>query len=295
MLYALSPRLIRIIAAGCSACLMVAAIVGLGNTPAAQQGAGAANDQDAARDLLRGPTVADDGLITIDFQGNFIPVRSRPEEAAMALLGLDMDRSEQARMLSNNWILKLSNFLIDQLELLKEASDAIRADDQPRAQQMYQQMFHASDASRSRDPLFDAFAQILNAAEQAKLRTLIDAYWEAWIEWELRNVPDKSPQARAAIQQRLSFLLFQQELQQAFAIALQSHSQRLERIYAVVKPTDEQRSAIREIVLQYVRDTRRTPSEQQQGDVTRAIFKLLDESQRESLLEYVLWQNSLTV
>ena len=81
-------------------------------------------------DLLRGPTVPDhvmQTLVNIDMVGKFIPLQGRPEEAALGLVLIDQDHREGAHEVAQARRLAIGMLLVDNIDTVKDASDAIRA------------------------------------------------------------------------------------------------------------------------------------------------------------------------
>lgn len=253
-----------------------------------------AMDEEPAKNqepALSGPIVADSlerTLVQHDFQSGFVRLEERPEEAAMNLLELEPSRREAVREKLSARRAAIDMLLIDNIDLVKETTDAIQAGDQARVQELSREMFDRFDPAHERDPLMPVLMEVLNADEQAELRRLVDEYWSAWIDWELRNARDRSDPARQRVQERLAFALFQQEVRQAYERTLRPYREKLEAIYAALEPTDEQRAAIRAVVIDFIRETRLQPTAEQRSRAARQIYDLLDEQDRIKLFELIL-------
>ena len=243
--------------------------------------------------LLRGPTVPNNvvqTLVNTDMGGKFIPLQGRPEEAALGLMLIDPDRRESAREAAEAHRIAMGMLLVDNIDLVKEASDAIKAGENAKAQEVYRRLFSQFDPNHARDPLIAPLEEILTPAQHEEVQRLVNEYWNAWIAWELRNANNDSETARNRVQRRLSFQLFQREIGEAYNWSLRPIQQRLESIYQATEPTEEQRSAIRDVMIDYIRESRLRPTPEQRQATAARIYDLLDETQRLKLFEQALWQ-----
>jgi len=244
-------------------------------------------------DLLRGPTVPDDlvqTLVNIDMAGKFIPLQVRPEEAALGLVLIDQEHREGAHEVAQARRLAIGMLLVDNIDVVKEASDAIRAGEKDKAQAVYRQLHDQFNPDHVRDPLLDAWKDVLSEQEVRQIQQLVDEYWDACIKWELRNAHDPSDTARKKTQRRLSFQLFRREIGEAYNWSLRPIQQRLESIYQATEPTEEQRSAIRDVMIDYIRESLLRPTPEQRQTAAARIYDLLNEKQRLKLFEQALWQ-----
>lgn len=244
-------------------------------------------------DLLRGPTVADDAtrtLINVDMGGNFVRVQGRPEEAALGLVIVDPDRRQQAQAAAAARRTSIGMLLIDNIDLVKEASDAVRAGENQTVQRVYREIYSRFDPDQIRDPLLADFAQALSAEEQQQVVAMVDDYWTAWIDWELRNRNNPNDAMRARTEQRLAFSIFQREIGEAYNWALRPFQQRMEALYEMVEPTEEQRSAIRDAMIEYIREARLEPTPEQRRKTADEIYMLFTEEQHQRLFERMLWR-----
>jgi len=242
-------------------------------------------------DPLRGPNVPEQAVRTIvrhDVKGNFLPVEGRPENAAVSALGLDAEALEKARDQVMQRAVKLNIFLIDRIDEVKDITDATQKGDRKRAQELLKSLQEQFDHGTPRDP---AAADLTLTPEQtAELKRLLDEYWGTWIDWEMRRARDRSPAARQAKQDELAFRLFQREVQEAYDRTLKPYRDRIETLYAALEPTEEQKAAIREAVIEYIRTARLSPTQQQREDLVKKIYGLLDEQRRAKLFALIVNQ-----
>ena len=243
--------------------------------------------------LLRGPTVPDNvvrTLVNTEMGGKFIPLQGRPVEAALGLMLIDPDRRESAREAGEARRTAIGMLLVDNIDLVRQASDATRAGENKKAQAAYRKLHAQFNPDHVRDPLLDALKDVLSEQEVRQIQQLVDEYWDAWISWALRNARDNSDAARKRVQRRLSFQLFRREIGEAYNWSLRPIQQRLESIYRATEPTEEQRSAIRDVMIDYIRESRLRPTPEQRQTAAARIYDLLDEKQRLKLFEQALWQ-----
>ncbi len=167
------------------------------------------------------------------------PLEVRPEDAGVDQLGLDMDQRVKARAVIAKREADLRAHVVDSIDRLKEITDATKAGDKDAAYRLTRQMYESFDPEHVRDPLMAPLAAVLTDSQTAELKRLMDEYWVATIEAQVRAAPR---QERTAIEQRLIYEQYQRELQRTFQHSLVPMQQRLEAIYQAVEPTPEQRA-----------------------------------------------------
>jgi hypothetical protein len=241
-------------------------------------------------DLLRGPTVPEPRvrtLVNVDAAGNLVRLQERPEEAALGLLVLEPERREQAREKASARRLALGMLLVENIDLVRDATDARAAGENETARAVYRKIYDQFDPDHARDPLLDDFAEVLTPAQIDEMKRLVDEYWSAWLQREMRNDRDDAG-ARERTERRLAFTLFQQELGEAYNWSLRPFRYKLEALYEITEPTEEQRTHLRDAVLDYIRNSRLEPTPEQRRQVTERIHAILDEEQRLRLFEHVI-------
>jgi len=245
---------------------------------------------DAASDaLLRGPDVPQTTartLVAFDAQGRLVQLDTRPEIAALALLDdLDPVQREAARAAVAERNAALSAFVLDNLDAVRDAADAQAAGKRDRATELSRELYRRFDPERARDPLLEAVRTFVSTEQAAEVQRLVDEYWTARLDRELRNAKDKSDKARRTTQQRIMLGAFQNELRAAYDRTLRPYRQKIDTINRIAEPTPEQRDAIRTIIIDFVRETRLQPTSQQQQEMARKVYQTLDDQQRVKLFE----------
>ncbi|USN99448.1 MAG: hypothetical protein H6810_01880 [Phycisphaeraceae bacterium] len=243
-------------------------------------------------DPLRGPDVPDHAthsLVSKTMTGRFEPLRVRPEAAALQELDLDEASRAKAREIVDQRGADIAMALVDHIDDVKEMTDMITAGQQDRARERLGEMWGEIDEGTPRDPLAKPLEGVLDAEQRGQLKRLVDEYWEAWIDWELRK-NDKArgdPAARERVEHRLAFGLFEREVREAYNYSLKRYKDALDGVYDAVQPTDEQRAEIREIVLEHIRATRLSATPEQRRETNMKIYRLLDDERKEKLFAYM--------
>ena len=108
--------------------------------------------------FLRGPTVSDSAprtLVNIDVQGRFVALPGRPEVAAVELVIIDAQSRERAREVAAARVTALGMFLVDHIDLVREATDALRSGEEARAREIYRKVYDQFDPDQDRSPLLE--------------------------------------------------------------------------------------------------------------------------------------------
>lgn len=244
---------------------------------------------------LKGPDVPqtqERTLIRRDMNGRFQRTEGRPEEAAAALLDISPDVREKVKTVGADRATTLGVFLIERIEDVRAVAEATEAGERDRASDLVRDLWHEFEASEPQTPLLSPLAAILTAEQNAETTRLVDEYWSALIDWELRNAKDKSDAARARVKARLAFSLFQDEVRLAYDRVIKPYRDRIEGLNLVLDPTPEQREAIREAVIAFVRESKAKPTPQQRRALLGTIYRLLDEDRRAKFFDVVAQQAS---
>lgn len=243
--------------------------------------------QDAAN-LLGGPAVPEHvkgSLVHRRMTGEFIRVEGRPEAAALEKLRLDPATLEAALAVVSRRQAALAALLVERIDDVREATDAIRAGDAARARELARGLHAAFEPDRPRDALLPALAEVLTPEQTAEMRRLLDEYWSAWIAWEARG---GAGLPRDRVQARLIFQLFQEEVRRAYDVSLRHYRDVLEGVYAAIDPTEAQRESVRTIVIDHISETRLDATPEQRRATMRRIYDALDDERRALLFDYVV-------
>jgi hypothetical protein len=204
-------------------------------------------------------------------------------------LDLDPMAAERARAVIDDRTTRLTMLLVDDIDLIKEMTDKNKAGDADAARAVFNELWERFEPGAPKAPLAEPLKGVLDAGQHAAMKALVDEYWEAWIDWELRSNESRrdSPAARARVQKRLSMQLFEREVREAYNATLRRYQQALDGIYAAVEPTDEQRERIRTIIIDHIKATRLAASPAQRRETNMVIYRMLDDERKEKLFAYM--------
>lgn len=254
--------------------------------------ANASSPQQTPDAFLEGPTIAHDGrsLVQFDVSGALVKVPGRPEMAAVALLPMDLERRDDIRLINEARRTEVALFLADQIDVIREITDAIRAGDNDAAQRLAQSLYKSMQPEHVRDPLLEPYAEVLSPEELTETTRILDEYWSALIRQQLRDEDHVGQAMQQRTEERLAFETFQEEIREAYEWSLRPYQQKIERIAEIVSPTPEQREAIRFAIIDYIREARLEPTDALRQQSAQRIYDILDEEQRQKLFGYVWWR-----
>lgn len=271
--------------------LLVGAWVGLGSSAWAQMEMTDEPPEDES--VMRGPTVPTERSRTLvgrAADGRFEPLEQRAEVAAIQRMRLDDATRERAMAIVDARRMAVAMLLVDEIDLLRDQTDAIREGRREEAAEMLRAMWERFDPERSATPLIEPMRGVLSEEEFAEFRRLVEGYWEAWIDWELRNRMGAGEDARERVRERLAFGWFQREVREGYEASLRRYQQAMDGIYAAVEPTDEQRQAIRSIVIEHIKKTRLDATSDERRAVMHTIYDMLDAERQRKFFDYLLRQ-----
>lgn len=241
---------------------------------------------------LRGPDVPDSRTQTLvrkTMTGRLEPLRVRPEVAALQELGLDQATAEAARAVADERTFSITMMLVDELDLIKEMTDKRTAGDNEAAQALFSELWDNFEPGAPRAPLIEPLKAVLDDEQLSTLEGLVDEYWEALIDWELRNNEKRqqNPQVRKRVERRIALRLFQREVQEGYEASLRRYQQAIDAIAEAVRPTPEQRESIRTMIIEHIKATRLSATPAQRRAVQMRIYRMLDDDRKEKLFGYL--------
>lgn len=247
-------------------------------------------------DTLRGPSVPRETLESIgstDMSGNFIPVEGRPELAAFMVVCRDPEDLAAARELGSQRVFDLAEVLVDEIDAVKAITDAIAQGNGAYAQTLLAQLRLRHDPDTLRDPLREDLEAMLNDEERVRFDRILDDYWARWVS---ANMPEDEqnmqgqPRSRAIyqrIENRLNNQLYQQDIQYAYEHSLRRYRDAMQAMFDALEPTPEQRTWIRDRVIQHIKDTRLRATLEQREALMLEVYEMLDEDRRVKLFSYM--------
>ncbi len=241
----------------------------------------------AQSDLLKGPAIPTQTQNTIgstDMNGYFTPVEGRPELAAFALVTNDPEKLAAARDLDHKRIFDLAAYLVDEIDTVREITDALDTGNETQAQLLLAQLRLRYDPSLSRDPLLPELEKMLDADQRAELTRILDDYWLRWAQSQantMRMEPDSS--AYKKTEHQLNNQLFQQDIRQAYDASLKRYRDTIDAIATAIQPTEDQQAQIRELIINHIKETKLKATNAQRQALMLDIYHLLDEDRQEQL------------
>lgn len=243
-------------------------------------------------DLLRGPDIGSQEQQTIvrhTMYGDFEEVEGAPEMSAFAAIVNDPELNERAIRIELDRTIRLAMLLVDEIDLMRESTDAIRDGDQERAREIQSKFHEMLDPGKPHDPMSGPLGELLDDDQRDLYEKMLEEYWDAWVQWSLRNRDGKiTDRMRENTRARLTLRLFQREMNKAYEMSLRHYREALEAVYAAVDPTDEQRQEIRSIVIDHIKATRLGATPANRREVMHTIYNMLDDERRVKLYDYLL-------
>ncbi len=284
----------------------------------------------AQEGLLSGPAVEQaPTLLNYGLDGQLELVQGRPELAAAELLaaqgGIDAEAAERVRAVATARREAMRMLMVDELDAVRVISDLVVAGEADAARDEMRAMWQRFEPGRPHAPLLDDLADALGPQQAETLRSMVDEYWAAVMAQNMGErlerrlgeagggqmaepmddqmaggmpgervdpnlVMTSDDPVISAARQRLAFQLFQQEVREAYDQSLSRYRELLESINTAIETSDAQRAAIREVVLQHIKDTRLEATPEQRRATMVEIYRELDENQREQLYALLLRQ-----
>jgi len=244
-------------------------------------------------DVLKGPTVSTEAVRTLvqrDMSGRLATLEERPEIAAARMLELDEAERTEVEAVIEAHAERMRALLIDHLDLLKESGDALRAGDEERAAHAGNELYERFDPEHARDPVMKSLCVVLTDDQGAELERLVDEYWDALIGAETRGMMEITREQREAVEARLKRAMFQREVGTTYEYAIRPYQQRIDYISEAIEATAEERLMIRDVVVEFMKETRLSPTPEQRMDAIREIYLGLDEEGRLRLFELLARQ-----
>ena len=244
----------------------------------------------AQDDLLKGPEVKEIGsIVRHTMSGRFEQIEGRPEMAAFGAVTDVSSLMDRAIEIELERTVAMSMLLIDQIDLMKESTDAVTAGDNKKANEIQGRLHGMFDPEKRFDPLTPDLVELLDEDQQAEYERVLGEYWEAWIDASLRERKDREKAGvRKRTRARLTTRLLNRELGEAYNISLKQYRDSMEAIYQAVEPTDEQREEMREILIAYIKETRLDPSIEERRGAAMRMYGVLDEGRRAKFFEFLL-------
>jgi len=247
--------------------------------------------EDDRKHTLKGPSVPVETQHTLGsttMSGEFIPVEGRPELAAFALVTNDPNDLASARDLENKRIFDLTVFLVDEIDAVREITDANQAGNETQAVVLLAQLRKRYEPDLPRDPLAPELEQMLDADQITEFQRIINDYWLRWAAAESGSM-NLTPNSRTykKTEHKLNNQLFHQDIGEAYESSLKRYRNTIDAITTAVQPTKAQQDQIREMIIEHIKQTRLKSTAEQRLDLMTDIYHLFDEDQQETFFRFM--------
>lgn len=270
------------------ACISIVALALLTQSTTAQPNPNPESDRN---NTLKGPSVpaeTQNSLGSTNMNGYFTPVEGRPELAAFALITTDPNHLAAARDLDSKRIFDLTIYLVDEIDTVREITDAITSGNAPQAQLLLAQMRLRFEPDLPRDPLAPELLEMLTDDQSAEFTRIINDYWLRWTQSQNDAMnPDPESDAYKKTENQLNNQLFQKDIKEAYDSSLKRYRDTTDAIYTAVSPTEDQQAQIRNLMIEHIKETRLKATIEQRQAVLLEIYLLLDEDRRELLFLFM--------
>ncbi len=201
---------------------------------------------------------------------------------------MDAETAERAREIVEERTTAITMLLVDELDRIKAMTDRRRDGENDEAERLFREMWAAFDEGDRLSPLVDDLDAVLDAGQHALLVSLVEEYWDARIDWDLRNSKRADEaEVRERVANRLAYQSFQREVRQAYEGSLRRYQQAIDGIANAIDPTPEQRERIREMIIEHIKSTRLRATPAQRRETQMRIYRMLDDERKEKLFAYM--------
>ena len=268
----------RKLAAGVWA-LGVAGLVGVGSVRA----------QEA--DPLSGPKVVEHTrpatLVKREMGGSLVPLDTRPEQAAIDLLGLSESERAAADKVLQERFAQVSKALSEHYDLFLKIATARKGGASREEQAPLLREFAAAERSLLDPPLADRVADMLPKAKVAQFRALVREYSDALMKEEASKRGNEQPvgERRAAMRAEIGLTL--REMGRALKATVDDRRERTDELIQKLDVTPEQEARIRAIIREVAgKDAIKGElKEEKRREMMRKIFAELTPEQRKAAME----------
>jgi len=269
-------------------------------------------------DALRGPKVsqpaAPKSLVKRDMSGKFEPLDTRPEQAALDLLGLKPEERTAADKVITERYQKVTKLLHDNWDLFLKIQTSRQGGAKPEELRPLIKEFRPIAAPLLSPTLEDQVAAALPEAKRSQFKSLVDEYKTALLAEdrggmgagagtgggggkgrgrEAASPDDAGKPADAAtggFPPRLEFNMLLREMARSLKGIVDERKEHMEALLKAIDATPEQEAKIREIVRGAAESSRKNgalgePSYEQRAETWRKIMDVLTPEQRQKAIE----------
>ncbi len=249
-----------------------------------------ASAQDA-EPALKGPTVATPGaratLVEYDFNGKLKVLDVPAEEAALKLLRLDEATKAKTEKILAERAAVLDKAVIENLELIAQIHSAGQSGDKAEALKLFAEFAKKLEPLKARGKLVDEMKSALPETEREKFAALVKDYNEAAVNDTVNQAKARGETLRG--QEAVGRTVLQavgREIKRSYDRQITSRTADYEALLAGLELRPEQETKIRNMVTDYVQQTKGNPTAEQKRDLFWKIHKELDKDQRRALVRH---------
>jgi hypothetical protein len=256
-----------------------------------------ARAQDKPQDpatALRGPVVKETAapvtLVQRDMSGHVVRLETRPEEAAIPLLGLSTEERAAAEKVISDRFAKVSQFLAEHRDLFLKIQAARQGGGDPKELAPLMREFRDAAAPLLDKPLSDQVSTALPEGKRAEFARVVDEYKRALFAEGPPNgqpagaeAPGPLP-AGAPVPPRMEVNLLLREMGRSLQSTIKERRERFEELIRIVDATPEQQAKLQAIVQEKPKNGLR-PTAEERDERERKIMEVLTPEQRRKLLD----------
>ncbi len=249
----------------------------------------AQNDAGPPADVLRGPAVDMQAnspaptLVRRDASGKMIPLEQGIEEAALALLELDMATRAKIETLIVERAAKVDRAVIENVALLTQIKSAMQEGPQA-ARPFIEELLAKAPVLGERAAWAAEISAALPEAQRTEFERLMSEYREARLE-DLRVEAGETGAGMMALIGRERAMALGQEIKASYDRTTQFRQSQFDELIETLELTPEQEAEVRRIALDFAQKTQLNPNEADRSEVIRQIIPLLTPEQRAKLRE----------
>jgi len=261
--------------------------------PASLTAAQVASAAGAPSTPLRGPDVgpregAAPTLVQRSFDGRLHRLEVDPAVAALDVIEIGDDARARVLAILDARAAALDRVVIDNIDVLTQIEGAAEGGMVLRLLHLASQIRNEFTKVAGDEAVVDQLAGVLPSEQARRMRALVDEYWNALVEEECGG--DAGRIERFIAERRAHLELFGKEVERSVERVFEDDEEgaEFEALLAQLDLTSEQRVAIDGHVADFVRQTRMTPTKQEEVDLLMRIYGELGTEQRTKLFELVI-------
>jgi hypothetical protein len=239
---------------------------------------------------LRGPEVgagAEPSLLSRTYDGRLRRLEVAPEVAALDLLELRDDERARVLAILDERAAALDRVVIENIDLLTQIEGAAEGGMVLRLLHLAAQIHNRFTDVVGHESVGDQLASVLPREQARRLESVAGEYWDALLNEECGE--DAGRIERYITQRRMALEMFGAEIEHSVERVFEdTEDDEFEVVLAQLDMTAEQQQAVDNHIANFVKQTRMTPTKQEEVALLMSIYRELDEERRTRLFELVI-------